>query len=159
MVVPLYKCGGQAIMDTYGPINTSSCVQNFWGGCERQLQHYLKQSDLLSPFHHSTLTAVMFFCDSIIRGIDLKKLLGAVFIDLRKSFDSVPNYALIVKSERCSIKTNSLNWFSNYLHNRTKAVSIRNALSNPLTKVACLMGVFSRPYYLGYILIYHLKIS
>ena len=50
MVVPLYKCGGQAIMDTYGPINTSSCVQNFLGGGERQLQHYLKQSDLLSPF-------------------------------------------------------------------------------------------------------------
>lgn len=41
----------------------------------------------------------------------------------------------------------------------TQAVSIGNALSNPLTKVACLLGVFSGLYYLTDILIYHLKIN
>jgi len=73
-----------------------------------QLQLYLKQNNLLSPFqsgfreHHSTLTAMTFFCDSIRRGVDIGKLTGAVFIGLRKAFDSVPYDALI--AAYCKVK-------------------------------------------------------
>ena len=74
------------------------------------------------------------FCDSI-RGIDIGKLTlaGAVFIDLRKAFDSVPHNALIAKLKRFGVKENSIHWFSNYLYNRTQAVSTGNTLSNHLT--------------------------
>lgn len=60
---------------------------------------------------------------------------GAVFIDLRKAFDSEPHnaHALNAKLKRFGIEENSLNWFSNYLFNRTQAVSIGNTLSNHLT--------------------------
>ena len=58
-----------------------------------------------------------------------------VFIDLRKAFDSEPHnaHALNAKLKRFGIKDNSLNRFSNYLFNRTQAVSIGNTLSNHST--------------------------
>ena len=60
---------------------------------------------------------------------------GAVFIDLRKAVDSEPHnaHALNAKLKRFGIKENSLYWFSNYLFNRTQAVSIGNTLANHLT--------------------------
>ena len=97
-VVPLFKSGGQEIMDNYRPISILPVVSKIAEKAVNvQLQLYLKQNNLLSPFqsdfrqHHSTLTAVTFFCDTTRRGIDIGKLTEAVFIDLIKAFDSVPH--------------------------------------------------------------------
>ena len=88
-VVPLFKSGGQEIMDNYRPISILPVVSKISEKAVNvQLQLYLKQNNLLSPFqsdfrqHHSTLTAVTFFCDTTRRGIDIGKLTEAVFIDL-----------------------------------------------------------------------------
>ena len=69
-VVPLFKSGGQEIMDNYRPISILPVVSKIAEKAVNvQLQLYLKQNNLLSPFqsdfrqHHSTLTAVTFFCD------------------------------------------------------------------------------------------------
>ena len=136
----LYKSGGQANMDNYRPMSILPVVSKIREKAVNvQFQHYLKLKNLLSPVqsgfrkHHLTLTAMTVFCDSIKRGIDNGKLTGAVFIVLRKAFDSAANNALIIKLKRFGIK-NSLNWFPNYLYNRTQAViSIGETVSNHLT--------------------------
>ena len=55
---------------------------------------------------------------------------AALFIDLRKAFDTVPHHALILKLRRFGIKDASLKWFTNYLLKRTQAVCIGNDLSS-----------------------------
>ena len=62
--------------------------------------------------------------------MDKGLLTGAVFIDLKKAFDTVPYDGLLNKLFRYGIQDQSLSWFQSYLTNRTQSVSIGNHLSS-----------------------------
>lgn len=51
-------------------------------------------------------------------------LLLALFIVLRKAFDSVDHNLLINKLESYRLKNTELNWFKSYLSDRKQVVSI-----------------------------------
>ena len=60
--------------------------------------------------------------------MDKGLLTGAVFIDLKKAFDTVPHDGLLNKLFRYGIQDQPLSWFESYLTNRTLSVSIENHL-------------------------------
>ena len=62
--------------------------------------------------------------------MDKGLLRGAVFIDLKKTFDTVPHDGLLNKLFRYGIQDQPLSWFESYLTNRTQSVSIENHLSS-----------------------------
>ena len=138
-VVPLYKSGGRENMDNYRPISILPVLSKILEKAVNfQLQQYLKKLDLLSPAqsgfrqHHSTESAVIYFTDEIRRNADAGRLTGALFVDLKKAFDTVPHKELISKLERFGFVDNSIAWFTNYLSNRFQVVSLGNNLSSPL---------------------------
>ena len=104
-----------------------------------QLYEYLNKHKLLNPFqcgfrrNHSTETAAISFTDSIRRQMDQSCLTGAVFIDLRRAFDTVDHALLLDKLRRYGIMESELAWFRDYLSNRTQIVSYQNKLSSPRT--------------------------
>ena len=51
-------------------------------------------------------------------------LLLALFIVLRKAFDSVDHNLLINKLESYGLKNTELNWFESYLSDRKQVVSV-----------------------------------
>ena len=51
-------------------------------------------------------------------------LLLALFIVLRKAFDSVDHNVLINKLESYRLKNTELNWFKSYLSDRKQVVSV-----------------------------------
>ena len=51
-------------------------------------------------------------------------LLRALFIVLRKAFDSVDHNLLINKLESYRLKNTELNWFKSYLSDRKQVVSV-----------------------------------
>lgn len=57
-------------------------------------------------------------------------LTGAVFIDLRKAFNSVDHDLLIKKLESYGFKNNELNWFKSYLSDRKQVVSVGKEISD-----------------------------
>ena len=84
-VVPLHKSGGQEVMDNYRPISILPVISKIAEKAVNvQLQQYLHHHGLLNVFqsgfrrHHSTLTAVTYFCDSIRRSTDAGKLTGGL---------------------------------------------------------------------------------
>ena len=90
-IVPLHKSGGQEVMDNYRPISILPVISKIAEKAVNvHLQQYLRHHGLLNAFqsgfrrHHSTLTAVTYFCESIRRSTDAGKLTGALFIDLKK---------------------------------------------------------------------------
>lgn len=57
-------------------------------------------------------------------------LTGAVFIDLRKAFNSVDHDLLIKKLESYGFKNSELNWFKSYLSDRKQVVSVGKEISD-----------------------------
>ena len=138
-VVPLCKSGGRENMDNYRPISILPVLSKILEkAVNSQLQQYLKKFDILSPTqsgfrqHHSTESAVIYFTDEIRRHADAGRLTGALFVDLKKAFDTVPHKELISKLERFGFVDNSIAWFTNYLSNRSQVVSLGSNLSVPI---------------------------
>ena len=119
-VVLLHKSGRREVMGNYRPISILPVISKIAEKAVNvQLQQYLNQHGLLNSFqsgfrrYHSTQTAVTYFCDTIRRSTDAGKLTGALFIDLKKAFDTVPHYDLICKLKRFGLEENSLAWLTN----------------------------------------------
>ena len=62
--------------------------------------------------------------------MDQGLLRGAVFIDLRKAFDSVDHNTLITKLNLYGLKNTEIDWFRDYLSNREQVVSFGKEISS-----------------------------
>ena len=62
--------------------------------------------------------------------MDEGKAVDAIYLDLRKVFDTVPHQRLVNKLEGYGIKGNLLKWVEDFLRDRTQFVSINSASSS-----------------------------
>ena len=101
-----------------------------------QLYNYLTVNGLLNSCqsgfrkHHSTTTTLLDVTDYILDNMNQGKVTGALFIDLKKAFDTVNNDLLFQKLESYGITNSALSWFSSYLYDRTQAVCINSTFSD-----------------------------
>ena len=138
-VVPLLKSCNREKMDTSRPISILPVISKI---AEKVVYHqlfgYLNANNLLSSCqsgfrkNFSTETAVTFFVDEICRNMDNGLLTGAVFIDLKKAFDTIDHHFLVNKLQRYGICNRTLRWFSSYLIGRSQRVEVDKAFSLPL---------------------------
>ena len=66
----------------------------------------------------STVTCLLKNSDDWYNGLDLGKLVGLVFIDLKKAFDTVDHDILCKKLAHYGVQHRELSWFKSYLTNR-----------------------------------------
>ena len=55
----------------------------------------------------------------------------AVFLDLKRAFETVDRRIMLIKLKRNGIRDQSIKWFENYLTNRKQHTAIGNATSSP----------------------------
>ena len=79
--------------------------------------------------NHSTVTALLEATDSWAYNIDNGKINGAIFLDLKKAFDTVDHQILLSKLSYYGIHGKSFKWFQSYLENRTQKCSVNGSLS------------------------------
>jgi len=65
------------------------------------------------------------------RGIGEGQLVGVVFLDLKKAFEMVDRRILIRKLQKYGLKGSMLEYFRNYLENRTQ-IKFNDILSKPI---------------------------
>ena len=77
----------------------------------------------------------MLITDKIQRAIENKEYACAIFLDLKKAFDTVDHKILLKKMEYYGVRGIANQWFSSYLINRKQFVSVGNAISEqkPIT--------------------------
>ena len=103
-LIPVYKSGSRNEIENYRPISIIPVVSKVIEKIvHRQLSEYLEKSDLLTICQfgfrkkRSTELAATLFLDSIKSKVNNGMIVGAVFIDLSKDFDTIRHSKLLQK--------------------------------------------------------------
>ena len=105
---------------------------------KEQLFEYLNQHDVIinqqSSFRakHSCETTLNIVVDDWKDLMADKQAVVAIFLNLKRSFETVDRRILLTKLKRISIRGQSIKWFENYLTNRKQRTAIGKATSSPL---------------------------
>ena len=100
-----------------------------------RLSSYLESSKLFNDSQYgfrqkrSTKHAVTILVDDIRTGMDSQQLTGAVFLDLRKAFDTVSHARLLHKLPAYGINDMELMWVSSFLFAWSQSVNFEGTLS------------------------------
>ena len=145
-MTPIFKSGDQTTVGNYKPISilpVVSKVAEKW--VAKQMTEHLNMGHF--PLHpmqfgfrnnHSTETANGYFIENFKAKLDGGGVVGAVFLDLKKAFDTVNHNVLLSKLTLFNFSTDAIKWINSYLTNRQQCVRIGNTQSSYLT---CNIGV------------------
>ena len=142
-IIPVYKSGSNNNIENYRPISVIPAISKIAEKViHSQLTNYLEENSLINDDQfgfrrlRSTEHAAIQFTDNIKKKVNEGKLVGSVFIDLTKAFDTLSHSKLLLKLSSYGINNNELDWFKDYLFNRSQCVQYNNSLSKE-EKVSC----------------------
>ncbi len=141
VIVPIFKSGDPHSASNYRPISILPIVSKV---AEKlmaaQITNYLNNSYFaLHPMqfgfraNYSTEMANCYFTEKVKSLLDKGGVVGAVFLDLRKAFDTLNHRILLSKLLSFNFSPHTLRWIESYLSGRTQYVSIQNYNSAPLS--------------------------
>ena len=130
-VSPIFKDGDKTEKSNYRPISELPVVSRLFEKLVfNQLYQYLNGNCFInsnqSGFRelYSTATCLRKNTDDWYNGMDTGNLVGMVFIDLKKAFDTVGHQILCRKLGSDGVLHRELAWFGSYLSNRTQYCSV-----------------------------------
>ena len=109
---------------------------------QAQTMAYLENNDILDVNqggfrkNNSTTATTSSLLDDIYKNMNNKQLSYSIFIDFRKAFDSINHEILLKKLENLGFVNSSINWFQDYLTNRTQ-YTVVNGLDSSLLDINC----------------------
>ena len=135
-IIPLFKCNDPTAPNNYRPITILPVLSKIMERIvHRQIYKYLQEHKLITSDQFgfrpylSTNVALTRVTEEILYNMDNKLITGAVFIDLRKAFDTVDHTLLLTKLRHIGFSAPVINWFTSYLSSRTAVTSINNITS------------------------------
>jgi len=136
-VTPIFKEGVKSDVSNYRPISVLSIISKILErAVHNQLYTYLTNCNILSQSqsgfrsNHSTATTLLDVSDYILSNMNDGNVTAAVFLDLKKAFDTVNHNILLSKLKSYGIGVEALSWFKSYLSNRSQVVNINSTLSD-----------------------------
>lgn len=144
-ITPIFKTGARNEKNNYKPISVLSVFAKLF---EKIVHDQL--SDFLSQFAyrklHSTITSLISISDYWYENIDKNDVNFALFLDLKKAFDTVDHEILIRKLKVYGIDGIELEWFRSYLSCRSTILYIkRPQVEFPTSHIWDTAGILSRP--------------
>ena len=126
-------------MNNYRPISVLSIFARILEKIvDDQLFDYFKEKQLLKKNQHafrklhSTITSLIRSTDEWLNNIDFQKINMTIFLDLKKSFDTVDHKLLLEKLSRYGVQGNVINWFRSYITQRKQFCRVNDECSKPL---------------------------
>ena len=124
-VTPIHKKGNTNDYNNYRSISVLiTCSKILKSTVHKQLIDHLETNNLLSKTqfgyrkNRSTELATILLSDNIRKAVNEGHLVGVLYVDLSKAFETLSHFALLGKPKSFRITGDSHNWFTDYLFNR-----------------------------------------
>lgn len=144
-VIALHKGGEKNEMDNYRPISLLSVISKVLEKIvHKRLTAFLKEKRVLTERQfgfrekHSTIHAIQQLVGEIINGFENEMNCVAVFLDIKKCFDSCNHRKILDKLEHYGVREGTLQWFESYLSDRYQYVESNGQTS---CKIELQLGV------------------
>ena len=135
-VIPLFKGGDKTLCENYRPISLLPVLSKI---IEKivyvRVVNHLEENNILYSKQfgfrrdHSTNDAINTFVNDILRSNEAGLDVLAVFIDLKKAFDTCSHTTILNKLRKCGIDDTLLEWFRNYFRGRRQLVTVNGEIS------------------------------
>lgn len=141
-VIPIYKSGDMSSLNNYRPI---SLLPAFSKLLEKlmynRLINFIEANNILYKHQygfrkkHSTIHPILHLLSHVSEASNKinRELTMAIFIDLKKAFDTISHDILINKLNKYGIRGVANNWIKSYLTNRKQFVQYKDAHSTTQT--------------------------
>jgi hypothetical protein len=150
-IIPIFKDSNKHDFSNYRPI---SLLNTFSRLIESivcyQVTGFANTFDLFYQHQygfrakHNVTHPLMHFSNKLFNSLNNNNLSLAIFIDLKKAFDTVNYDILLAKLEHYGIRNVELQWFTNYLSNRQQYVHLSKVGSScniSSSKLPCECGI------------------
>ena len=110
--------------------------ENIWKIVHTQLYDFMQRYQILSSNQsgfrpmHSTQKCLVEVCDYLLDNMSEGFLTWAVFLDIKKAFDTVHHEVLIKKLISIGVQGRELDWFSSYLTEQNQVTKVNDHHSN-----------------------------
>lgn len=151
-VNPVYKTGSGPLTEDYDPKSDvynyrpisilTALSKLFEKVIVKQFTSFINKNNVFSKCQfgfrnkHNTSHAIMNLLELLSEAMENNEYTLAIFLDLKKAFDTVDHAILLNKLEHYGFRGTSLKLIKNYLTNRKQFVKIGNILSDP-TDIKC----------------------
>ena len=131
LVKPLHKGGSKDTLANYRPISLLPVTSKVLEAVVRdQVTSHLQGHNLLSPWQsgfrpgHSTTTTLLHVTSEWYSALDQGFVVGAVFLDIAKAFDTVNHTLLLSRLANLGFDPATCEWFCCYLRDRHQCTAI-----------------------------------
>ena len=138
-IIPIEKVQNTKKASDFRPINTLPIFEKTLEiVVKEQLVQYLDNNKILideqSGFRrkHSCETAIQLVLNDWKTSIDNRKLVGILFLDLKRAFETIDRNILLIKLSKYGISGVVLKWFKSYLTNRKQRVKYNKEFSDEI---------------------------
>ena len=137
-IIPVYKSGDKDKFTNYRPISILPAFSKLLEKMAAlQMFKYINKFNILYEHQygfrpkHDTNQPLLHFLDRIYKGLNkpTSEFTLAIFLDLKKAFDTCDHQILLRKMENYGFRGISNFWFKNYLSDRSQYVNIQNVNS------------------------------
>ena len=138
-VVPIFKAGCHTSINNYRPISNLSVINKIFEILTyNRMISFINSFSLISKFQHgfmkdsSTTLAIFRFVHDILKTMNSKHFAVALFLDLRKAFDTVNHNILKHKIQLFGFRGIVSKFISSYLDNRKQYCNVDHFVSRNL---------------------------
>lgn len=148
VVTPIPKIPGTSKGEEFRPINQLPTYEKILEGIvKKQINQHMSKNKIIIDDQfgfregHDCEAALNILTVQWKLDIDNNKIVIAVFIDLKRAFETIDRERLLNKLETYGIKGGAKKWFESYLSNRTQYTKYGGASSSKIqTKYGVLQG-------------------